>query len=372
MSSTPDLSVVICSLNGGPGVDRCLAALREQDFDGEIETIVVDDGSTDNTSDVAIRHGAHLVRHETNAGLSASRNDGIRAAHADIVGFLDDDCIPDRGWARAILSAHGDGVCGVGGPVLPSAGEGFMGRYLRRHNPLEPLELDLAASESLPYRLKLYLARLWKTERPSGHRELFALVGANMSFPRQVLLDVGLFDERFTFGAEELDLCRRVAHGFPDHGFVFEPGACVVHVFESSLSDAIRRSRAYGKGSARMFSKWPGTRPTFFPFPIATLGLLGLGPRKPWLMAAALAILPHAMFPAGLRDALRTKSVEPLADPYVRLAQESWGNLGFIEGAWQFRDFDSEPEPAPVAPALDSEPGLSRGVETEVTVAHAS
>jgi glycosyltransferase involved in cell wall biosynthesis len=162
MSSTPDLSVVICSLNGAPGVDRCLAALAEQDYDGDLEVILVDDGSTDDTSAVGVRHGARVIRHDANAGLSASRNDGVRAARADIVGFLDDDCIPDRRWARAIRDAHGHAVCGVGGPVLSSAGPGFMGRYLERHNPLEPLELDLATSESLPYRLKLYLARLWR------------------------------------------------------------------------------------------------------------------------------------------------------------------------------------------------------------------
>jgi glycosyltransferase involved in cell wall biosynthesis len=373
MSSTPDLSIVICSLNGAPGVDRCLVALREQDFNGEIELIVVDDGSSDDTSTVALRHGAHVIRHEENRGLAASRNDGVRAAHADIVAFLDDDCIPDRGWARAIMGAHGEAVCGVGGPVVPSTPEGcFMGRYLRRHNPLEPLELDLAISESLPYRLKLYLERMWREEPARGRRALFALVGANMSFPRQLLLDVGIFDERFTFGAEELDVCRRVAYGFPDHGYVFEPEARVVHVFEPSLRDAIRRSRAYGKGSARMFRKWPGTRPTFFPFPLAMLALLGIGVRKPaWALAAALTA-PHAMFPAGAREAVRSKRVERLADPYVRLAQETWGNLGFVEGAWEFRHLEREPEPEPVAAVLDREPGVGRGLETEVTVAHAS
>lgn len=369
MSSTPDLSVVICSLNGAPGVDRCLAALREQDFDGDIEMIVVDDGSTDDTSAVALRHGARVVRHETNAGLSASRNDGIRAAHADIVGFLDDDCIPDRGWATGIVSAHGPGVCGVGGPVRPRGCVGFMGRYLERHNPLEPLELNLGESESLPHRFKLYLARLWRQAPPSGRRDLFALVGANMSFPRQILLDVGLFDERFTFGHEELDICRRVAHGFPRQRFVFEPGACVVHVFEPSLRDAIRRSRAYGKGSARMFRKWPGSRPTFFPFPLAMLGLLGLGVRKRRALAAALAA-PLAMFPDGLRRALRAESVEALADPYLELAQETSGNLGFLQGLWEFRNF--EREPAPVPPPVDEALDVSRDGEREVTIAHAS
>jgi hypothetical protein len=94
------------------------------------------------------------------------------------------------------------------------------------------------------------------------------------------------------------------------------------------------------------------------------LGLLGGSSPKPeWALAAALTV-PHAMFPAGVREAIRSHSVEPLADPYISLAQETWGNLGFIEGAWQFRQFEREPEPEPVLPEPDTEP--------EVTLAHAS
>ena len=62
-----DLSVIICSLNGAAGVDRCLHALASQK-DVELQIIVVDDGSTDNTSDVAREHGATVFRHETNRG----------------------------------------------------------------------------------------------------------------------------------------------------------------------------------------------------------------------------------------------------------------------------------------------------------------
>ena len=62
-----DLSVVICSLNGAPGVERCLRALAEQK-DVELEIIVVDDGSTDDTSEVGREHGATVIRHEVNRG----------------------------------------------------------------------------------------------------------------------------------------------------------------------------------------------------------------------------------------------------------------------------------------------------------------
>ena len=85
-----DLSVVICSLNGAAGVDRCLHALAAQK-DVELQVIVVDDGSTDDTSGIARERGATVIRHETNRGLAAARNTGIRAASAPVVAFLDDD-----------------------------------------------------------------------------------------------------------------------------------------------------------------------------------------------------------------------------------------------------------------------------------------
>ena len=76
-----DLSVVICSLNGAAGVDRCLHALAAQK-DVELQVIVVDDGSTDDTSDVAREHGVTVIRHEVNRGLAAARNTGVQAATA--------------------------------------------------------------------------------------------------------------------------------------------------------------------------------------------------------------------------------------------------------------------------------------------------
>jgi glycosyltransferase involved in cell wall biosynthesis len=349
MSSTPDLSVVICSLNGAAGVDRCLAGLSRQRFDGWIEAIVVDDGSTDDTADVAHRHGARVVRHPTNKGLSAARNSGVLAANSEIVAFLDDDCEPRPDWAASILAVHGDGVLGVGGPVIPDGGEGPLARYLERHNPLEPLEIELSASESLPYRLLVYLRGLWVDTHDRGRRPVYSLVGANMSFRRDDLIEAGLFDERFKFGAEELDLCRRLAHMYPEDGYVLEPGAQVVHYFDPSLGDTLRRSRAYGRGSARMFRKWPSSRPTFFPFPLAVggLGELAIARRSPKMLLAA-ALAPQAMYPGGIRHCFTVPGFGSLLDPYVQIAQEAMGDVGFLQGLWMFRDLEPEQEdPSP-------------------------
>ena len=339
----PELSIVISSLNGAPGVDRCLRSLARQTIAGAIEVVVVDDGSSDGTADVARGHGVRVVQHETNRGLAEARNSGVRAATAPIVAFLDDDCEAEADWAERLLAGYADDVVGVGGLVVPSAPPGVIGRYLERNNPLEPLEIELGESESLPYRLALYVRRQWTSSRPDGRRDVYSLVGANMSFRRDALLGVGGFDPRFTFGAEELDVCRRVARAHPGERFVLEPAARVVHHFEESFRDTIRRSRSYGRGSARMFRKWPSARPTFFPVPVAVGALLLLALRRPPVLAAA-ALAPLAAFPAGIRRLVESRSPEPLLDPYIQVAQETAENAGFIQGLWQFRELEAEAE----------------------------
>jgi GT2 family glycosyltransferase len=338
----PQLTVVICSLNGARGVERCLGALAAQTIAPQLEVVLVDDGSTDDTSAVGHAHGATVVRHDVNRGLSAARNSGVRAASAPIVAFLDDDCEPVPEFAERLLEAYEDGVVGVGGCVVPLSGDGLVGGYLRRNNPLSPLELELGHSESPAYRLRLYVRRMWSTHARHGRRDVYSLVGAGMSFRREALLDVGLFDERFTFGAEELDLCRRLARMMPEGRLVLEPAAQVVHEFDPSVRDMLRRSRAYGRGSARMYRKWPSASPTFFPVPIAVGALLAGATRRPSLALAALAA-PHVTSPHGVRGALAGRDPRRLLEPYLRLAQETWEDVGFLEGLWAFRDLEAMP-----------------------------
>ena len=335
------VSIVICSLNGAPGVDRLLRDLAAQTIAPALEIVVVDDGSTDDTSAVARSHGAVVIRHEVNRGLSAARNTGVRAASASIVAFLDDDCRPEPDWAERLLSAYDEDVMGVGSRIVPTSGPGILGRYLERNNPLSPLELDLGRSESLPYRFLLYLRRGWASPAPGERRAVYSLVGAGMSFRRQALLDVELFDTRFTLGAEELDLCRRLARRHPDAKLVLEPSARVVHEFEPSLRDMLRRSRAYGRGSARMYRKWPGVSPTFFPVPVAVGALLAGAARRPSIALAALAA-PHVASPHGVRGALAGRDPSRLLEPYLRLAQETWEDIGFLEGLWVYRDLEPD------------------------------
>ena len=92
------ISAVIPAYNAGPYLSRTLdSVLRQTHLPDEI--IVVDDGSTDNTTDVAVAYGDRVILiQQENAGASVARNTGINAAKGDWIAFLDadDEWIPEK------------------------------------------------------------------------------------------------------------------------------------------------------------------------------------------------------------------------------------------------------------------------------------
>jgi hypothetical protein len=162
-----------------------------------------------------------------------------------------------------------------------------------------------------------------------------------MSFPRKLLLKAGLFDPGFTRAADDLDLCLRLREICPGGRFLYEPDARVVHHFTSSPRDTLKRARGYGHADARIFRKWKSSPLTVFPYPLVFLALLAFGCRRRKTLPLALAS-PMLMFPAGVRDALKTGNAECLLDPFIQLAQEAGWNLGFADGVWRHRHLESD------------------------------
>jgi glycosyltransferase involved in cell wall biosynthesis len=89
----PLVTAVICTYKRAQLVPRAIKSVQEQTY-RNIEIIVVDDASPDDTQGVISRiedPRVRYIRHETNEGLPAGRNTGIRAAKGEYVAFLDDD-----------------------------------------------------------------------------------------------------------------------------------------------------------------------------------------------------------------------------------------------------------------------------------------
>lgn len=99
----PTVSVVIPSWNDANLLRECLGALQRQSTPPD-EIIVVDNASTDDTSDVARRFGARVV-HEPVRGILRATAAGFDAAECDIVARLDADSVPAPDWVECAVAA---------------------------------------------------------------------------------------------------------------------------------------------------------------------------------------------------------------------------------------------------------------------------
>ncbi len=130
-SPSVQLSVVVPSFNGAGTLGICLEALRRTSGAGD-EIIVVDDGSTDGTAEVAAGYGAIVVTNHRRSGPAAARNLGAGVARNDLLLFLDADVVVGADTIRRIREAFAadEGLVGLIGSYdfAPSA-QGFVSRY---------------------------------------------------------------------------------------------------------------------------------------------------------------------------------------------------------------------------------------------------
>ena len=119
------ITVIIATYNRAALLDECLDHLGRQRFTAGDEVIVVDNGSTDDTAAVVVRHQArfavplHLL-HETLPGKSRAIARALAAATGEILAFTDDDVNVEEDWLDALRDAMADpAVALVGGPVRP-------------------------------------------------------------------------------------------------------------------------------------------------------------------------------------------------------------------------------------------------------------
>jgi hypothetical protein len=190
------VSVVINTLNRRQWLAATLDALLVQTYPS-FEVIVVDGPSIDGTTEM-VRAGSWPVRlfRCPEAHLGKSRNIGLRHSAGDVVAFIDDDALPPADWITQLVAGYHDhNVGGVGGAVFDV--------------PSDRVVWGLCTCD-----------RLGRPDaRPSGEVDGFLgrgadpfvyFAGCNMSFRRTVLVAAGGFDERLSYGYDDVDICRRI------------------------------------------------------------------------------------------------------------------------------------------------------------------
>jgi GT2 family glycosyltransferase len=244
----PWASFIICTRDRAAALEACLqsiAAASEAHPKCNVELVVVDNGSTDGTTQLLPRLTAAstlpmTVISETRRGLAAARNAGMAQARGRILVFVDDDVRLDRHYLRDLERHY-------------AAGDHCMIRGGR---------VELGDAADLPFTIKTSPARerFSRDIHPGGF-----IQGCNMAMHREVAARVGAFDERFGAGAplcaaEDTDFLLR-AHlaGIPVE---YVPDMTVFHHHGRRTHGAIRSIYGnYNIGNGALYAKHARSAP---------------------------------------------------------------------------------------------------------------
>jgi GT2 family glycosyltransferase len=307
----PKVSVVICAYNAASTLEDNLLALARLDYPN-YEVIVVNDGSSDATPQIAARYPFRLIT-VPNGGLSAARNLGLHAATGEIVAYTDADTRVDAHWLAHLVQPFIEtDVAGVGGPNAAPPDDGWIAQCVAR-SPGGPVHvmLDNTAAEHIP--------------------------GCNMAFRKQALERIGGFDRTYVKAGDDVDVCWRLQERGYSLGFA--PGALVWHHHRDSVQAYWKQQVGYGEGESflqhrhtdrfnerghvrwagRIYSPLPAYRSLFRQvvyqgrfgseaFPSIYQGGLSLGGALPqmveWQILTALMLMASVLVPWLLLPAL--------------------------------------------------------------------
>ncbi len=306
------VSVVIPVRNGAASLPRLIEAIHAQKLEEHaVEIIVVDDGSTDGTADVAREAGAQVVHLTEPTGNPAhARNVGALKASGEFLIFLDVDCIPEPGWLHTMLATHAKGWPCVGGALSMPDGLTLMSRldyYCGWYHAHDRQDMHVV------------------TQHPP----------CNLGVERSLFLSTRGFTELqpIAYAHEELAWQSELqARGIP---ILFQPNAKAGHHNREGLANVLRRSYRWAYSAVESKQDTGVTR-------------FGWLYRLPLLAAlAALPLVPlHTIYIVACWA--RVGRWEPLLlSPLVLLARAAYG-CGMLIGTlrWMFsRDLGTERRP---------------------------
>lgn len=294
----PMVSVVVTTRNHGPYLRDAIAAIGAQELDGEVETIVCDNASTDDTAALmrAIVESAErpltYARLKKDIGPARSRNIGMELARGRFTAFTDADCLPRPGWLQAAVAQFESERVGV-----------VQGRTV-------PTELRVPLFEH--------------------HIAIDSLDGtfatANLVYRREALRGLE-FDPRCAYW-EDVDLGWRVlAAGYEA---AFAPDAVVAHrvitltpwqwvtwpTHYASLPAIVRRHPGYRRNL--FLGIW--VRPLHLLFDVALAGAIA----ALWRWEAALLVIPY------LVAFFRARGLKGRFPPAKIAAHLAWDVVAFV------------------------------------------
>lgn len=290
LPSYPKVSVVVCSYNGAKTLDRCLESLGKVNYP-DYEVVLVDDGSKDNTQEIAAKHSWVVNIRQENKGLSYARNVGANAAKGDVIVYTDSDCMADPDWLYYLIGTllSGD-YAGVGGPNISPPAENWI-------------QACVAAAPGGPSHVLL-------TDVVAEH-----IPGCNMAFHRWAFEQVGGFDPEYRKAGDDVDFCWRLQQS--GGVIAFSPAAIVWHYRRFTLQAFRKQQEGYGEAESLLRFK----HLVFFG-PTGTAkwkGQIYGAPRFTWLVNKP--VIYHGVFGEGLFQSIYPT---PQSDVAAYLSSIEW------------------------------------------------
>jgi len=213
-TNTIDFSVIVPAFNAEQTLSSCLESLLNQTLPHEkYEVIVVDDGSTDRTAEIARIYDVRYL-FQNNRGPAAARNHGARVAQGHIVLFTDSDCVPVPNWIEEMTTPFSD-------PELAAV----KGSYRTRQREL----VARFAQQEFEDRYDMLLK----------HSHIDMVDSYSAAFQKEVFTTAGGFDESFPkANNEDTELSYRLAAS--GCKMIFKPSAIVYHRHPATLLKYLR------------------------------------------------------------------------------------------------------------------------------------
>ncbi len=322
-----NVAIVIPVYNGEATLDACLRACLAQTH-ADVQVVVVDDGSTDDTAAIATRYAVTYVRQDQ-SGPAAARNLGAKSVTSDYIAFTDADCIPDPRWIEQLLLAFDEDVVAAGGTYGNENAESWLSRMI--HEEIQVRHAGFG-------------------------RDVDFLGSLNVMYRRDAFEAAGGFDETFrTASGEDNDLAYRLQ----DAGgrLVFSPHAIVSHHHPTSLTHYLRTQARHGYWRMKLYQKHPNRAKGDRYAGLRDLAATGLpvlcavhiaALATTWPIdgvAGALGLALFAYVPAfalvhgdlALRMAVRTRRAGMAAFLFVMILRDFARAIGLVRGLWRFR-----------------------------------